>query len=318
MPRPISSVTTSSGKATGQRRGAHSSRGWPIKVRTIGAPISTPSVSPTHQAAQCGSASFGGSAPASDRAARPTLALMQAGEQRTESEEAQQSVGSASSSGWPHPAPHQRGASRGLQRAPVPMPRQRQHLDQAGGPSQAACQQIGDRTSPAARPASAGGPRPARSASAMPAAGNSGDALPGGMVSNRPPAPAAAGQRAVNVMVAKAALRQLAASVSVPAARLGPAIEAIRRIGRCRAHQTLNRKFSTSPSLTTYSLPSERILPASLAPCSPLQATKSSIGDRLGADEAALEIGVDHPAACGAVSPAWIVQARTSFTPAVK
>jgi hypothetical protein len=34
--------------------------------------------------------------------------------------------------------------------------------------------------------------------------------------------------------------------------------------------QTLNRKFSTSPSLTTYSLPSARILPASLAPCSPL------------------------------------------------
>ena len=34
--------------------------------------------------------------------------------------------------------------------------------------------------------------------------------------------------------------------------------------------QTLNRKFITSPSLTTYSLPSARILPASLAPCSPL------------------------------------------------
>lgn len=39
---------------------------------------------------------------------------------------------------------------------------------------------------------------------------------------------------------------------------------------------TLNRKFNTSPSLTTYSLPSARILPASLAPCSPLQAMKSS------------------------------------------
>jgi hypothetical protein len=34
-------------------------------------------------------------------------------------------------------------------------------------------------------------------------------------------------------------------------------------------NQTLNRKFSTSPSLTTYSLPSERIFPASFAPCSP-------------------------------------------------
>ena len=43
-----------------------------------------------------------------------------------------------------------------------------------------------------------------------------------------------------------------------------------------RGTQTLNRKFSTSPSRTTYSLPSARILPASLAPCSPLWATKSS------------------------------------------
>jgi len=37
--------------------------------------------------------------------------------------------------------------------------------------------------------------------------------------------------------------------------------------------QTLKRNSSTSPSLTTYSLPSTRILPASLAPTSPLQAT---------------------------------------------
>ncbi len=39
---------------------------------------------------------------------------------------------------------------------------------------------------------------------------------------------------------------------------------------------TLNRKFNTSPSFTTYSFPSARILPASLAPCSPLQEMKSS------------------------------------------
>ena len=40
--------------------------------------------------------------------------------------------------------------------------------------------------------------------------------------------------------------------------------------GGPKARQTLNKKFITSPSLTTYSLPSARILPASLAPCSPL------------------------------------------------
>ncbi|SDW46601.1 hypothetical protein SAMN05421783_104135 [Thiocapsa roseopersicina] len=39
---------------------------------------------------------------------------------------------------------------------------------------------------------------------------------------------------------------------------------------------TLNLKWTTSPSLTMYSFPSDLSLPASLAPCSPLQATKSS------------------------------------------
>jgi hypothetical protein len=39
--------------------------------------------------------------------------------------------------------------------------------------------------------------------------------------------------------------------------------------------QTLKRKCMTSPSRTTYSLPSSRILPASFAPCSPLHAMKS-------------------------------------------
>ncbi len=41
---------------------------------------------------------------------------------------------------------------------------------------------------------------------------------------------------------------------------------------RARKVQELNRKFITSPSLTTYSLPSERIFPASFAPCSPFSA----------------------------------------------
>ncbi len=40
--------------------------------------------------------------------------------------------------------------------------------------------------------------------------------------------------------------------------------------------QTLKRKCITSPSWTTYSLPSSRILPFSLAPASPLQAMKSA------------------------------------------
>ena len=42
---------------------------------------------------------------------------------------------------------------------------------------------------------------------------------------------------------------------------------------RVTAYQTLKRKCMTSPSCTTYSLPSTRILPTSFAPTSPLLAT---------------------------------------------
>jgi hypothetical protein len=41
-------------------------------------------------------------------------------------------------------------------------------------------------------------------------------------------------------------------------------------------------------------------------------------GDGLGADEARSKSVWITPAACGAVSPLWMVQARTSLTPAVK
>jgi hypothetical protein len=41
-------------------------------------------------------------------------------------------------------------------------------------------------------------------------------------------------------------------------------------------------------------------------------------GDGLGADKAFSKSVWITPAACGAVSPTWMVQARTSFTPAVK
>ena len=50
----------------------------------------------------------------------------------------------------------------------------------------------------------------------------------------------------------------------------------------------------TSPSLTMYSLPSSRSLPASRAPGLALEPDVVVEGDDLGADEAALEIGVDH------------------------
>jgi len=67
--------------------------------------------------------------------------------------------------------------------------------------------------------------------------------------------------------------------------------------------QTLKRNSSTSPSCTTYSLPSDRSLPASRAPASPFQRDIIVERDRLGADEAALEISVDLACACGAFAP---------------
>ena len=58
---------------------------------------------------------------------------------------------------------------------------------------------------------------------------------------------------------------------------VGAALKAVHTVAvalsTTKIGQTLNRKFNTSPSLTTYSLPSARILPASFAPCSPLKAT---------------------------------------------
>ena len=44
----------------------------------------------------------------------------------------------------------------------------------------------------------------------------------------------------------------------------------------------------------------------------------SRVGNHFGADEAALEVGVDAPAACRAFVPRRIVQARTSSGPTVK
>ncbi len=49
-----------------------------------------------------------------------------------------------------------------------------------------------------------------------------------------------------------------------------------RRRGNHHQNQTLKRKWKMSPSWTTYSLPSWRIFPASLAPCSPPKVTKLS------------------------------------------
>src|SRR6218665_641540 len=87
--------------------------------------------------------------------------------------------------------------------------------------------------------------------------------------------------------------------------------------------QTLKRKLSTSPSLTRQSLPSARILPASLAPCSPWQAMKSSKAMVWARMKPRSKSPWVTPAAWGAGVGGggvvrWRVQARTSFTPGLK
>src|SRR5690606_40523685 len=83
-------------------------------------------------------------------------------------------------------------------------------------------------------------------------------------------------------------------------------------------HQTLNRKCRISPSWTRYSLPSRRMRPASRAPASPrylMKSSKAMVSARMKPFSKSVWITA---AACGAVAPALTVQARTSFTPAVK
>src|SRR5690606_13865832 len=83
-------------------------------------------------------------------------------------------------------------------------------------------------------------------------------------------------------------------------------------------HHTLNRKCTTSPSWTMYSLPSRRHLPASLAPCSPLYWMKSSYAMTSARMNPFSKSVWMTPAACGAVAPIFTVQERTSFVPSVK
>src|SRR5690606_4216205 len=84
------------------------------------------------------------------------------------------------------------------------------------------------------------------------------------------------------------------------------------------ARYTLNRKSMMSPSWTTYSRPSLRISPRSRAALSEPASTKSAqlrVSARMKPRSKSEWIS---PAASGARVPSRMVQARTSFSPAVK
>src|SRR5687768_16671879 len=82
--------------------------------------------------------------------------------------------------------------------------------------------------------------------------------------------------------------------------------------------QTLKRKWITSPSRTTYSLPSARILPADLQAASLPRPIKSSHQMTSALMKPRSKSVWILPAAPGALVPRWMVHARTSFLPAVK
>src|SRR5690606_5239865 len=92
---------------------------------------------------------------------------------------------------------------------------------------------------------------------------------------------------------------------------------------QCLAHvvhpsHVLNLKSITSPSWTTYSLPSARDSPCSRAAFHPFTRTKSSYATVSARMKPRSKSEWMTPAASGALAPRRTVHARTSFSPAVK
>ena len=111
-----SPVVTSRGRPTVMRRAAQASRGRPIRVSRIGAPISTPSVSPTHQVHQVNARAPTGTTPAQDSASVDRLALRPHATAPASRQKVATSRGSASSS-----APFKRQRTRATPKAACSM-----------------------------------------------------------------------------------------------------------------------------------------------------------------------------------------------------
>jgi hypothetical protein len=99
MPSAITQVPSASGTATAQRRGAQVSRGAAMNDQTIGAPISTPSVSPIHQAAHVPGTEPVPIVPLPQSIATATVALVVQASGTTPSMKRARSAGSDSCSG---------------------------------------------------------------------------------------------------------------------------------------------------------------------------------------------------------------------------
>ena len=181
----ITNVAATKGSATDQRRGAQAARGAPITDQTTGAPISTPKVSPTHQAAQVVGAAAQPTVPLASSATSATLALVRHASGTTSSMKRATSDGSDSSKGWAtkrRSAQAPRAACAAAPRAVTP-----QVATTAGAMTTAGASDHKLAAHAASATAnSAGQPQTKAAANATPAAGNNGDALPGWIANSRP------------------------------------------------------------------------------------------------------------------------------------
>ena len=172
---PSSSVVISSGRPTVRRRTAQASRGRPMTVSASGAPISTPSVSPTHQVPQVSRISPSPMAPPARSTAVATLGLTRQATTAPNRPLRPISPGVASTSGCGTKRRTSAAPSAACSVAPTAMAPGRTSAARSICPREADSTTF-TRKAPAAVPTSAGRPCISAAASAMPVDGYSGDA----------------------------------------------------------------------------------------------------------------------------------------------
>ncbi len=178
MPSAITSVASASGNATAPRRGAQASRGGAMKDQTIGAPISTPSVSPTHHAPQVAGSAAALIVPLASSTSTAIVALVTQVSGATSNMKRARSAGSDSSSGIETKRRTIQAPKAACNAAPAPAP---SHVAMTTAPSVVSAETCHKLAASDAAATATTAQRPQTNAAARPtpAAGNSGEALLG-------------------------------------------------------------------------------------------------------------------------------------------
>ncbi len=185
MPRPMTAVAMASGSATAQRRGAQASRGVAMKAQAIGAPISTPSVSPIHHAPHVAGAAAAVIVPPATSTSTAMLALVRQASGVTINMKRARSAGSDSSSGIETKRRTSQAPTAACSAAPALVPIQVATTAALNVVLAETCDRLAA-SAAAATAATAQRPHTNTAARPTPAAGNSGEALLGWIASNRP------------------------------------------------------------------------------------------------------------------------------------